>query len=444
MGRWRRCAGRLALWVGNALSCALPLLCATAAAHAAVAIDEGAYTTLYPYYAEFCALSEISKKPGFGTRIIAGGPGGHVILYLNGVCRDKDAHYPTIKLCDAGTAAPDRGVGLSVNAHFKNANWVATQGRDFLFHGGLAPGERLTRQAYWQTLRQAEAAGILDGVQYHASVFDDQPAGMSRHDFMYDVSIGTDFAIGFARDRYCGRVPLRQDQMARVVRYLNGVNDLYKDGTRTFEWNVLENNCAHLTHNALAAAGVWDEWPTGRPAFISIFSFPVPKNEFVNLMRRTNDLPLDNLDSLYADATARRTLMQEHWLPTEPGALAESEKVIQQNDVYNTKLRLIFYDDPLFAIYQNRFDAIFSTPRYLDIRANLAYFAALYRRIEATRKPVQWYLDAWRPGPNGDPNGTVSPEKRRDFPAFYAEFYRVIDQESVELGAQIASLGTAR
>ena len=38
---------------------------------------------------------------------------------------------------------------------------------------------------------------------------------------------------------------------------------------------------------------MWSEWPTHRPLLISAFDFPVPKNEFVNLMRRTNDLPIN-------------------------------------------------------------------------------------------------------------------------------------------------------
>ncbi len=104
-------------------------------------LDEASYNSLYPWYAEFCAVSEISKKPGFGAEIVPGGPGGHSILYLNGVCRDQDAHYPVVALCGPGDPKPGQGVGLSVNDHYANANWIATEGRDFVMHGDLAPGE---------------------------------------------------------------------------------------------------------------------------------------------------------------------------------------------------------------------------------------------------------------------------------------------------------------
>ena len=347
-------------------------------------IDEAAYTSIYPWYAEFCALSEIDKKPGFGAEIVPGGPGGHSILYLNGVCRVKDAHYPVVELChDGGNPGHGEGVGLSVNDHYRNANWIATQGRDFVFRGDLRPGEPLTKRRYLQTQKTAEAMGILDGVAFHRKVFDDQPAGMSKTAFMYDMSVATDYAVGFARDRYCARVPLDRAKMAAIVAYLNQVNAPYRSGQQVFQWNVLENNCTHLAHNVLAVAGVWAEWPTGRPLLISAFDFPVPKNEFVNLMRRTNDMPITDPGALYEDTAARAAIQNWHSIPTQAGALAEAVRVVQPNEVYNTHLRLIFYDEPTFGHYQQRFDTIFREPRYTSLTANLQHFARIYSTIMA-------------------------------------------------------------
>src|SRR5580692_2673482 len=111
--------------------------------------DEALYTSMYPYYAEFCALSQIKKKVGFGADI-RGEIGGHSVFYLNGACRDPGTDYPVLRLCNptsgvsradalgsaahaddaqvggaqAGVAQTD-GVGLSMNAHFSNAKWVA-------------------------------------------------------------------------------------------------------------------------------------------------------------------------------------------------------------------------------------------------------------------------------------------------------------------------------
>ena len=257
----------------------------------------------------------------------SGGPGGHSVFYLNGVCRVRDAGYPVLALCDD---PPDRlagrGVGISVNAHYKNANWVATEGRDFFYHGALAPGEGLDRASYDRTQAMAKDKGILDGIVFNQETLQAKPAGMSERDFMYEVSVATDYAIDLARDRYCARVPLGQKKMATIVQWLNALNAPYRAGQRDFHWQVLTNNCAYLAHNALARVGVWADWPTDRPLLIAAFSFPVPKNEFVNLMRRTNDMPIADPDQLYDDDVAHATLVREGWIATGPGALAEATR----------------------------------------------------------------------------------------------------------------------
>jgi hypothetical protein len=177
------------------------------------------------------------------------------------------------------------------------------------------------------------------------------------------------------------------------VDYLNAVNAPYRSGQEVFNWNVLQNNCTHLAHNVLAVAGVWAEWPTGRPLLIAAFDFPVPKNEFVNLMRRSNDMPISDPSALYEDVAARAALLEWGGIATGPGGLAEAERVVQQNDVYDTSLRLIFYDDPPFGPYQGRFEAIFSDPRYTNLRANLSHFESLYTAILANRPRMRGASD---------------------------------------------------
>lgn len=361
-------------------------------------LDEAAYASLFPYFAEYCAVSELRKYQGTSVDIVGGGPGGHSLFYLNGVCRVREAGYPELALCDGPVDGPvgalaGRGVGLSVNEHFKNANWIATEGRGFFYGGDLAPGEGVTRANYDRTQITARAMGILDGVVFHPALLAARPAGMTERDYMYEISIGTDYAIGFGRDRYCARVPLDRIRMASVVRYLNDLNLPYRSGQKPFIWNVLRDNCAYLAHNALAAAGLWEIWPTDRPLLIAAFDFPVPKNEFVNLMRRTNEMPLADANALYADREDRSILLHQDWIPTQPGALAQARPAIQPNDLYDTHVRLIFYDEGIFGSYQSWFDRIFREPRYTDLTANLGYFSTLYTTILATR-PARESADA--------------------------------------------------
>lgn len=381
------------------------------------------YSMLYPYYVELCATSQIKKKPGFGPDT-SGGSGGHSVLYLNGVCRDRDAGYPTVVLCADDAAVAEHGVGLSANANFKNANWIVTEGRDFFFRGGLSQDERLTRAAYEKTQAEAKRMGILDGVEFHPEVFEDMLPGENRRDYMYEVSIATDYAITLGRDRYCARVPMTREQMRAAVAYLNSVNAIYKDGKTEFVWSVLQNNCAHLTHNALAAAGIWDEWKTERFILFAAVDFPVPKNEFVNLMLRTNDTDIADPRALYDDPSARRSLMEFNRLPSQPGALAMAEQVMQNNDIYDPKPRLIFYDDAIIGVYERRLRKIFSQPRYTDVQANLRYFSSLYRGIAE----------------DGRVAATEQSSEADGFAAFRQRFYDYIGQEAAEIDTQLDML----
>jgi len=373
--------------------------------------SEAAYTTLHPYYLEFCALSEIQKKPGHGADI-RGGVGGHSTIYLNGVCRTEET-YSELKVCVADAAI--NGVGLSINAHFANANWVAIPGRDFFYHGDLKPGQALTPKVYDATKSHAKRLGIYDAIRFHDRVFDDMPPGQSREAYKYEVSIATDYAIGYGRDRYCARVPVTSTQMARIVDYLNALNRPYRDGHAEYEWSVLNDNCIHVAHNALNAAGFWPTWPTHRFILFAAFDFPVPKNEFVNTMRRANDMPIDNLLAVWNDRSARQAVLAGEGLPTREGAVATFETVVQNNALYHTDLQLIFYDEPLFGPYEPWFRRIVAEPRYTDSQANLRYFSALYARIKAEQRPLAWWLNA-HPALASEP----------DFPAFYNWFYNEV------------------
>ena len=392
-------------------------------------LDEARYSEAYPYYAQLCALSEMNKKPGFGTEIESGGSGGHSVLFLSEVCRVKDAGYPVLALCDASVPKAERGVGLSVNEHFSNANWVATQGHDFFFNGGQDSDAPLTRESYAETQFAAEDRNILAGIIYHPHVFAAEPPGMGTLEYMYDVSVGTDYAIGFGRNRFCARVPLSRDQMQGVVDYLNGINAPYRSGSQSFEWNVLGNNCSHLTHNALSAVDVWRQNEIDRFPVIAAFNIPVPKNEFVDLVRRTNDMDIGDLGAVFHDADARADLMEEGRLPTEPGALAEDHRAMRPNEVYDTNSRLIFFDDPVLATYQGWFDDIFADPRYTDLDANAAHFTGLYNRILSEKRPLRETIREYG----------IGTDEQTDFAAFYTRFYAYIQAQRARMTEFAAS-----
>jgi hypothetical protein len=294
------------------------------------------------------------------------------------VCKVPDANYPVLQLCD-GAPVLERGVGISINAHFRNAAWVATEGRDFFYHGVLQPDEPVTVKNYEATREAARRKGIYDGVIFHDKLFEDRVPGQDDETYHYDVSIGTDYGVGLARDRYCARVPTDRSGLQRVVQYLNAVNKPYRERKQDFEWDVLRQNCVHFIHDVFSALGVWAPWPQ-QTLLEAALNFPVPKNEFVDLVETVNDLPVDDPLALYRIAQARQALMSAGTLPTRPGALLEAVPAHRPNEIYRTDVALIFYDEPIFGSYAGRFTKLMSSPRLASLDANLAYFDQLYRR----------------------------------------------------------------
>jgi hypothetical protein len=339
--------------------------------------EEAWYAREFPYYAELSALSEIRKKPGFAVPLRSG-IGGHSLLYLHGVHRDRQAGYPVLKL-GAAVQAGTGGVGISVNSHYRNANWVAADGPDFLWRGALAQGESLIRETYARTQVLAKELGVLDGVEFHEHFFREKPEGMAARDYMYEISVGTDYAALFGRDVFRARIPLDRARMQAIVDYLNGLNAPYRDGRKKFIWKLFNDNCCHVAHNALAVAGIWAPWPTGQFVAFAAFNFPVPKNELVDLLRRANDLSIANPRALYKDKAARRAVLASGALPTAPGAILIASPAIRNNEVYDTEgLKLIFFDNPFWGPYRTHLKRILSEPRFSNLRANLRHFETVY------------------------------------------------------------------
>ncbi|GAG66483.1 unnamed protein product, partial [marine sediment metagenome] len=89
------------------------------------------YDRLFPYYVEICAISQI--RANFAKH---GGSPGHAVMYLKGACRDEEAGYPRLELCDPAEedlTVGETGTGISVNKMLKNVNWLAIPGKELFF-----------------------------------------------------------------------------------------------------------------------------------------------------------------------------------------------------------------------------------------------------------------------------------------------------------------------
>ena len=108
----------------------------------------------------------------------------------------------------------------------------------------------------------------------------------SEDDLIYRIAkdtLGTDFALNFGRTVFCARVPVTRGMMEKIVDYLNEQNRKYARERKIIRWSGLYDNCSHVLHNSLAAAGVWSPKRIQTYMLRQIFNLSVPANETINL-----------------------------------------------------------------------------------------------------------------------------------------------------------------
>ena len=112
------------------------------------------------------------------------------------------------------------------------------------------------RGVFRQASTPRKAWAILDGLVFRPESFNDKPAGMSDERFPHR-SVGRHGLRAHHGARPRPRPGARsRPQMVRTVAFLNAKNAMYKTGPRHFTSSIIEDNCVHLPHNALAACDV--------------------------------------------------------------------------------------------------------------------------------------------------------------------------------------------
>jgi hypothetical protein len=354
-----------------------------------IRLPEPAYERLFPHYAALCAVSRFDR-----LGIERGGSAGHAVLYLKGACREEDAPFPTLRMCpervdDLGD--PRHGVGVSVNAAFRNVNWVAYPGRALFFNGNLRRGQTLT-QAHFEATRDAIVAqGLLRGVEVREEKLTGVLPG-SLEQRIAESLLGTDVAIRFARSVWCTSVPLGREQMERAVDHLNGLNRRYASGEGDYQYSLYYDNCLRALHDSLAAAGVWEPRKERSRFLGQLGQMGVPANEVAKLAVRTSAFELEDFGAVRRDAAMRESLERLAWLPTRHGALLETAPVHRPNDLYDTSLQMFVVEGPREAATRE-VRALLGDARFTQLEPNLLYWEERYRRIlDRLGAPGWWPL----------------------------------------------------
>lgn len=335
------------------------------------------YQKLFPFHAEFCAGSKVDAyKTGDG------GYGGHALLYVNGLCKDYSVSYPKVIPCSQVKNADHAGVGVNVNSDYRNVNWVAVPGREYFFNGEQNADVLVNDAMLTKISQVAFEKRIYEGVQINPETV---KQNLNRKAYEIDVgrsTIGTDIAIRMARNLKCIRIPLNEKSLQPMANYLNEVNAPYLAGKKEYEWSGLYNNCAHLSANALAQAGVRNSIPTELNPVLQVFNLAIPYNGFVTLIDRTQYQSIQ-LRDVYDRKLDRANLMHLNWLPTGLGAIAGEQRFFKNNQI-NINCAEALHEVPAKPLHRTvtlskQTEQSLTQAKYMQVKQNAKFWLKEYK-----------------------------------------------------------------
>ncbi|MBW2230630.1 MAG: hypothetical protein JRH17_09600 [Deltaproteobacteria bacterium] len=341
------------------------------------------YDEFYPYYVELCAVSQFRPKGG-----IEGGIPGHGTLYLKGACLDPSHGYPRLRRCEAISTdelEAGHGTGISVNRWFTNVNWIGVPGKHLFYNGNVTPWDVLDQAAAAAAAQAALDLGVYSGVEL-GEYPTQEGHERSLEDFVRLHSMGTDFALRYGRTIFCSRVPVEAPQVDAMIDFLNEQNRQYAEGEADYKWSGYSDNCVHLVHNALAAAHIWKPLSVRQTKLKQLFNLAVPANEFVDLTDRTLLFEIEDFGKIWRDSAQHKALLEYDWLSTRHGAMSMTMPVHQENELYDTSVRLFVLQRPFSGSATNKANRILGDGRATELYSNLRFFKARYEAILAERK----------------------------------------------------------
>lgn len=353
------------------------------------------YGKIFENYLEVCGVTRYMPKRGE-----AGGEFGHTVMYFKGACRDESAPYPKIKVC----GPEGGGVGISMDSDYSNIHWTTVGSRSFMFYGNLPADAPLTDKEFNAAIDEAVRQRIFRGVRLQEHHDTKLRRGESYERYVARWSIGTNFAVNFARSSYCVRVPLiptkgdKNSMVKSLVDYFNALNTRARsEGTG---YSGITNNCTHIAHNALAHLGFWAPKETRweEPAGLGWLSshvkanLSVPFNTMMDAMIKGGGSAESFSPNHIADTdSVRKGFYKYRWMGPQFGSTIEIIPVHGvQNDKYATNQRPHLLDastelsnrfsfgSPSPNQENPRFMSLIKQAQYNDLKANFKYWQRKY------------------------------------------------------------------
>lgn len=251
---------------------ALPLLISSVAL--------ASYEDHFPAYYEYCSGTQWKLQSGD-----VGGSPGHGFNYIHGLCKDYRSSYPQVIPCSEVdplllSQYPHQGVGISLDKNYSNVSWVAVPGRDLMFFGNQK------RKAIQNKDVETIVRKVTDLKVFHDVVMKpEQYSSMEVNSAEYLKAtaldtLGTDYAVNWARELHCVRIPVVSSSLKKLADYLNQANSQYRTGPG-YKWDKIKNNCTHLAINMGNVLGINKAILTDRHIVRQIFNLALPSNTFL-------------------------------------------------------------------------------------------------------------------------------------------------------------------
>ena len=384
------------------------------------------YDQLFPLYAQPCALTQIKK-----TGKSAGGSPGHAVLYIKGMCRDKNAPYPRVEPCQKGIdlTDPNSGVLISVNKNFQNINWIAFEGKTLSFHGGIPPYAPINTETKNQAIQNAIESGAFRGVRLLDHWEKTRPQGMTLEESIARMGLATDYALDFGRKSYCNRIPISPAQLKDMSEYLNKLNAPFIQGKQAYHWNGVTNNCAHVVKNTLAAAGIRSAKSTEHFLLGGLLDPVVPSNLILTTAEKTILKTIPEVTEYYRNPKIYNTLVKYGNTPIPYGVIFETLPMhTQNNTLYELRDTLFTLDLPLLHPRKSKMAQLPSMPSHSDLETNLNIYREIYSEALKSLKPLKALIQE---NPELDEKG---------FSVFYDHYLNWLKNSLVDISGKIQLL----
>jgi hypothetical protein len=219
-------------------------------------------------------------------------------------------------------------VGISLDKNFSNVSWVAVPGRNLMFFGNQKRKSIQSEDVETIVRRVTDLKVFQDVVMKP-----EQYANMEVNSEEYLKAtaldtLGTDYAVNWARELHCVRIPVASSSLRKLADYLNQANSQYRTGPG-YKWDKFKNNCTHLAINMGNVLGINNAIKTDRHIVRQIFNLALPSNTF---LMYADQAVLNKL----SPRKLKKSVREDGYHPLQLGSLLMKYEVYPSGDRFLT------------------------------------------------------------------------------------------------------------